>query len=183
MLGDPSWVGRTTGRPRFAKELARRLSHARSKGIDTSTLLLRDTDVGEQLNLIVKNGLTAVCQVNASAKQVQKECAPRPLHYGVWELPASVFVAGNVSWFMARRLMARARHAADDGGLFHLFVDAPTVVQQPANVEKTVFGVIQQLAQLKDRGMLKVETLSMTAARLSDVPAASPQRSLLRAAA
>ena len=48
--------------------------------------------------------------------------------------------------------------------------------------EATVKWLVKRVAALRDRGLIRVETLRQTAARLSDVPAVSPQRSILRVA-
>ena len=42
---------------------------------------------------------------------------------------------------------------------------------------------MRRIAELRDRGLLRVETLGTAAARLSDLPAATPQRSILHARA
>jgi hypothetical protein len=42
--------------------------------------------------------------------------------------------------------------------------------------------LMRRVATLRDRGLVRVETLRSAAARLSDVPTVKPQRSILRAA-
>ena len=41
---------------------------------------------------------------------------------------------------------------------------------------------MRRVAKLRDRGLVQVETLGAAAARLSDLPVATPQRSILRRA-
>src|SRR3972149_5892376 len=47
LLGDRYWIGKTAGRTRFARELARRASQARTAGIEVVTLLPRVAPVAE----------------------------------------------------------------------------------------------------------------------------------------
>jgi hypothetical protein len=39
---------------------------------------------------------------------------------------------------------------------------------------------VRQIANLRDRGIIRVETLGAAVAQLADLPAAAPQRSILR---
>jgi hypothetical protein len=62
-------------------------------------------------------------------------------------------------------------------------VDAAAVAAANRNEATNIKWLMQRVATLRDRGLVRVETLCATAARLSDVPTVSPQRSILRSVA
>jgi hypothetical protein len=76
----------------------------------------------------------------------------------------------------------RIRHASHDAATFHLVIDAPAMSEDNGRSERTIAWLMRRVATLRDRGLVRVETLGTAAARLSDVPAVTPQRSILRAA-
>jgi hypothetical protein len=79
--------------------------------------------------------------------------------------------------------LARILRTAVDGAVFHLLIDAATAQQPGGAAEKLLAWLFGRIARLRDRGLLQIETMSVAASRLSNVPAAKPQRSILRAAA
>jgi hypothetical protein len=122
VLGDANWVGPTAGRTRFARELARRLSQARAAGLEVTTLVPCVANVESDIDLIVKQHITAVVGCVAAA-------AARPLHYGVWELPVSTCLPLKAGWFTTgkRSLSRRIERTADEAGGFHLLIDASAI--------------------------------------------------------
>ena len=61
-------------------------------------------------------------------------------------------------------------------------IDAAAIAEAGLREESAASWLLNRVATLRDRGVIRVETMRTTAARLSDVPAVSPQRSILRAA-
>ena len=180
VLGDPNWLGPTAGRTRFARELARRVSRARAAGISAVSLVPRVAEIDRDLDLVVKQGVRAVAGVGTAARRAGAVSA-RALHYGVWELPTACRLPLAGGWFAGSvgsvgRAMSRAGRA---GAMFHLVVDAPAVEQEGSHAEHAVERLWTHAAALRDRGLVRVETLGGAAARLSDVPEAAPQRSIL----
>lgn len=183
ILGDAGWIGSAAGRPRMAKELARRVMQARSKGIDVTTLLLRDADPGDHFDLFVKQGITAVCSIPQTSPKTPRIQQPKTLRYGLWEIGVSAKLPLATSWFAGRKLIRSIEKTGREGGQFHLLIDAPAICQQGTAAEKSVEGLIGALGRLRDRGLLVAESMAIAAARLSDLPIATPQRSILRLAA
>ncbi len=183
ILGDANWVGPTAGRTRFARELVRRSTQARAAGLHVSTLVPSVSSIEGQIDLVVKQQFTAVAGVKAPAV-ARPFLEPRALHYGVWELPVSATLPLKAAWFSSgkRALWRRINRAASDAGTFHLLIDAAAIVTSGNREESTIKWLAHRVATLRDRGLIRVETLRATAARLSDVPAVSPQRSILRVA-
>jgi hypothetical protein len=182
VLGDPTWLGPTAGRTRFARELARRVTQARRTNIEITTLVPRVAPIDQDIDLVVKLGINAVAGVGQPMGRRFQLPPTRALHYGVWELPVSAKIPVASSWLISggRSLLRQIRRAARDSAMFQLVIDAPAIEQLDPKAEKTIAWLLQRVAQLRDRGILCVETLGAAAARLSDVPARSPQQSILR---
>jgi hypothetical protein len=183
ILGDCNWVGPTAGRTRFARELVRRITQARAAGIEVTTLVPAVASIEGHIDLVVKQGITAVASLapEAGAKTVDKA---RALHYGVWELPVSRTLPLKPTWFGSgkRALWGQVLRTSEEAGAFHLLVDAAAIAAGKRGDEATVKWLIGRVGTLRDRGLIRIETLRTTAARLSDIPAAAPQRSILRVA-
>jgi hypothetical protein len=67
--------------------------------------------------------------------------------------------------------------------MYHLVVDAPALVEAGARAQKAVEWLMHRIAEMRNRGVIEVETLSTAVTRLSAVRAPSPQQSILRRAA
>lgn len=183
LLGDASWMGAAAGRPRFAQELAQRLAAARARGIPVSTLLHPQSGPGEHLDLLVKQGVTAMCAIDVLRKRWPEYVLPKAVRYGVWDLRITGRLSAGAGWWAIHRLLRRIRRATGDDSMFHLLVEAATPDGAAQLADTSLARVLRQVAHLRDRGLVEVETMARTAARLSDVPAATPQRSILRVAA
>jgi hypothetical protein len=185
LLGDCHWVGAEKGRKQFARELARRVTEARAAGITLHTIMPRVASLTDQLDLVVKQGLSAVVGRERQDIDRPRAVVPRALHYGVWEFAASTRLPLRGSWFSnaARRLSKCIRAAAHDVASIHLVIDAPALAERGSAGSTDVTRIVRQLGELHERGLIHVETLGAAAARLSDLPVARPQRSILRLAA
>jgi hypothetical protein len=184
ILGDANWLGPATGRTRFARELSDRLLHARSLGLSVQTLVPRVASIESDVDLIVKQHITAVAGLEGMALAGTAVSSPRALHFGVWEIPVTGKLPSRAGWFSSagRSTWRRVRDAAKDSALIHLMIDAPSLCDDFSG-QKWIAWLMRRIANLRDRGLVRIETLRATAARLSDVPVAKPQRSILRSAA
>jgi hypothetical protein len=186
ILGDPNWLGPMAGRTRFARELSRRVSQARSAGLQVSSLVPRSASIERHIDLVVKQCMTAVAGPLVSPSSTAKQiAAPRALHYGVWELPITCSLPLKSTWLSSGgwSTWRRIRRAARDAATFHLLIDAPAICEEGRRAQKTIARLTRRIASLRDRGLLQIETLRTAAARLADVPAVTPQQSILRRAA
>jgi hypothetical protein len=183
ILGDANWIGPTAGRTRFARELARRVTQARATGLEISTLVPRVASISEHIDLVVKQQLSATvaCEPPDAKGKLR---TPVALHYGVWEFPADSILPVAAKWYAAPgwSLWRRISRTARDAATFHVVVDAPAMSEDSGRSERILAWLMRRVATLRDRGLVRVETLRSAAARLSDVPAVKPQRSILRAA-
>jgi hypothetical protein len=184
ILGDSNWVGPTAGRTRFARELVRRITQAHAAGIDVATLVPAVAPISSHIDLVVKQQIVAVAGLTHSADRRESK-EPHALHYGVWELPVTATLPLPSSWFGSakRSLWGNVRRTANEAGSFHILIDAAAIAASGRSDQSVIAWLVKRISDLRDRGMLRVETLRATAARLSDVPAVSPQRSILRSVA
>jgi hypothetical protein len=185
ILGDANWVGPTAGRTRFARELARRVSQARAARINVRTLVPRVESVVRHLDLVIKQRISAISGVERPTLPNRGSSSPRALHYGVWEVPVCETLPLRPRWWFSgkRSLFGQIRAEARTGGAFHLEVDTSAMVREGRAALSVFEWLVQHVAELRKRGMISVETLGQAAERLSTVPAASPQHSILRQAA
>jgi len=184
ILGDATWIGASAGRTQFARELTRRLTEARAVGLNVTSLAPHTASIERHIDLVVKQQITAVAGCPTEERE-RKQLAPRALHYGVWELPVTQRLPLESKWIFGgkRATWAQIRRTSREAGIFHLAIDAAEVAQSGRHGEKTFAWLARRIGMLRDRGMLRVETLRTMSARLADVPAVKPQRSILRAAA
>jgi hypothetical protein len=183
VLGDTNWIGPTAGRTRFARELARRVTQARATGLEISTLVPRAASIAEHIDLVVKQQLTSIVGCEApDAKGMLR--TPVALHYGVWEFPITAGLPAPAKWYSTPgwSLWRRIRRAARDASSYHVVIDAPAMSEDNGRSERIIAWLMRRVATLRDRGLVRVETMRTAAARLSNVPAVKPQRSILRAA-
>lgn len=182
ILGGSNWVGPTAGRTRFARELVRRITQARCAGLQVTTFVPAIASIEGQIDLVVKQQITALAGL---VDAVDRATEPRALHYQVWEIPVTAKLPLKPSWFGSakRSLMRSIERTASEAGSFHLLIDAAQIATEGRDGEPVVTWLMNRIATLRNRGLVQIETLHATAARLSDVPSSSPQRSILRGVA
>jgi hypothetical protein len=185
LLGDSHWMGRTAGRKRFARELSRRVTQARAAGIDLVTLAPRVAPAEEHFDLVVKHGIRMIVGTDVAASSRGGAITPRIVHYGVWGMSASLRLPLRRAWFpgVVPKQVRMLRRAAAKASAVHWIVHVAAVAEQGRAGMKTITGLLQKVAQLRDESAVQVETLRDVVARLSVLPAARPQHSILRAAA
>jgi hypothetical protein len=180
LLGDRFWIGQTAGRTRFARELARRVSQARAAGIEAVTLVPRVASVAEHIDLVVKHDIHAVVSTTGETTVA----SAHSIHYGVWEFGVRSRLPQRRSWLPGSgwKLARSIQQAAKEAATVHLVIDVAAVEEAGNPATNSVERLLRKTQKLQDRGLVCVETLATAAARLSDRPAATPQRSILRAA-
>ncbi len=113
ILGERSWVGREAGRTRFARELARRVTRGRAAGFEISTLLLRDAELDDHLDLAIKQGLTAISSATLVAQRSRfggrTVSSPLALRFGLWSIPTHEVLPSHSVWAWLTGASKRAR--------------------------------------------------------------------------
>jgi hypothetical protein len=185
VLGDATWVGSQAGRARFAGELSRRVLKARAAGLPISTLIPAEVVLDDHLDLVVKNGITAVRGVVDHGGRSRRTAQPHALHFGLWEFPGSLRLPGDSRWLYGggRGIWARRglRRAAKGRRVFHLVVDAPRLGSSGTTAVSTLERVLQYADRLRSAERLLVATLAEVSGRLSQTRHTRPSRSILRA--
>jgi hypothetical protein len=98
----------------------------------------------------------------------------------LWELPVAARFPDNDTWLGNRRVWWRLKKAIADHATFHLMIDAGELAQQQ---NRWALRTLDRLGELRNRGLVQIETLGTLAERLSASSSPQGQRSILRAAA
>jgi hypothetical protein len=190
ILGDRAWVGRQAGRSRFARELARRVTGARAAGLEISTLLLRDVELDDHLDLLIKQGITAVASQQASPGKSwfagRSNTPLSSLRFGLWNFRTAAVLPGQQRWFplrSARGAMRSVDAAVANCEVCHLAINALAVATQGRSAIRAIERVLRQAEKRCQQGVLVIDTLAATADELSGGRQSTPARSILRPAA
>ncbi len=148
------------------------------------TLVPRVAPVAEHIDLVVKNGIQAVVVTKEEPGKRPATHGPRALHYGVWEFSATSRLPLRSTWLpgSAWKLSRKLRRAGKDASTVHLLIDVSAIEAAGRSATQNIEWLMRRVARLRDRGLLQVDNLATAAARLSELPAATPQRSILRKA-
>jgi len=195
LLADRSWAGRHTPRHLVAAELERRVRRAAAAGHPPCTLVLAEGHVTEHLDLLVKQGITAVRSAARSWRRhdarggaawlrrwrgAEAASAPvRSLRWGLWEVGKSLDVIGLRHGAVGRAI----DRAAAGGGLVHLSLDLAGLTGNVSAGLKQLDRIAAQVAPLRERRAIEALTIAGLAARLSRPRQNPPARSILRPAA
>jgi hypothetical protein len=178
ILGDRTWIGASTTRKQFQSVLAQKVKAARSTGLPLRSLVPTVPGAAAHTDLLMNHGISAVAGTGRSSPRALRFSTPRTLHWGLWELPiAARFPASG--WFANRRVWWRLKKAIADHATFHLLIDTGELAQQRRG---WALRVLERLGDLRNRGMVQIETLGTLAERMSATCTPQGQRSILRAA-
>lgn len=187
LKGDSTWVGRAAGRPRFGRELTRRIVSARAVGIEIATLVTKGVSMRDHFDLAVKQGVSAVLDQAPSSHDAAARLQPQSLHYGLWCFPVSCELPGRSRILPGgggRRATCRnIDQAARSLGLLQLSVDAPRLAAAGRAALRALQRVLAHAANLRQEGVLACLTVADAARVLSSPAQSKPTRSILRGAA
>jgi len=182
--GDASWVGRAAGRGRFARELTRRIAHARAEGVSVRSLMLKSDLPIEHCDLAIKEGIVAVRPAGSAARAAS---LPRTLRFGLWEMPVASSLPGESRWLPGgggrRAACFQIDEAIQSRGLVQIAIDAPRLAERGASALRIVERVLEHAARRERHGLLDVTTLSGVTQHLAREHQSVPSRSILRPAA
>jgi hypothetical protein len=184
LLGNARWVGAAAGRPHFAGELARRVTAARAAGLDIHALLVSQVCVPrEHYDLLVKQQLTVVRQPRFGVKRTFADLQPQALRHGLWESPAVCVIPRTAPIWGRGAASARAavRKAIALQGVAHVAFDAAALAVHDPRLHAAE-SLLCYVARGCGRGLVRTATLSRSAEEWSQPSAATPARSILRAA-
>lgn len=184
ILGDATWIGPRVRRATFCRELVRRVLQAREQGIAIATLALRGTRLDAHHDLLLKHEI-AVLRTCSDAAEVIAQ--PQPVRYGLWEVAPSISLPtrsrwkfGFGGWTAVRRTLQRA---IDGRQTVHVALDLAGVDEQDVESLKLTERMIRFADEHRRLGLLSIEPLRDTSARLAPKRTTTPARSILRIAA
>ncbi len=185
LLGDASWIGRAAGRGRFAHKLAERAQRAAAGGVQVTTLAVVNAHLGDQADLAIKHGITAVRHGELETKST-RTANGRALHNGLWNFPVGIMLPGASRWLPGGagggRVRSAVEHATSGRAMFHLVVDAGRLAARGRGALRVLDGVLRFVAGRRATGALDVLTMQGAVERLAGQYQAQPSRSILRAA-
>lgn len=179
VLGDETWVGPSVPRKQFQATLAQRLAAARKTELPVRSLVPTVVGATVHTDLLISHGISALAGTGRKSPRSLRFSTPRTLHWGLWELPVSARFPDNETWLGNRRVWWRLKKAIADHATFHLVIDAGELAQQR---NRWALRTLDRLGELRNRGLVQIETLGTLAERLSASSTPQGQRSILRAA-
>lgn len=199
LIGQRAWAGSTATRAVFAQELSRRVEALRALGHETTTLTLIAGESNEYWDLVIKQGLTAIClrqterggarPTSSLGRNGQRGRAsvypqPWPIRFGLWGFPVSMRFPTRVGLLSLASATLKARQGIDgviaQGGVFHLKIDGLEYCSGGHSVQRALEKILQHAARRRAAGQLRVLSLSGASAYLSRPRQATPAQSILR---
>jgi len=183
VAGDQSWVGEEAGRTHFARELSRRVSGARSAGLPASTITLRNAELRENHDLLVKHDISMIRPGKVARNNHARDLKPCPVRYGVWQLPAHLQFPGRRHWLpggtvaSARKAIQRAVAAKQ---VLHLSVNVPQLAKAGHSGVQALDWLLREAYVKRQHGVLQIATLGEVADSLKAPRQPAHSRSILR---
>ena len=131
-------------------------------GLHVTTLVPSVASIEDHIDLVVKQQITAIAGLKSPAT-TQQFLEPRAMHYGVWEVPVSASLPMQSNVVRQRQTIdcgGSIHRTASEAGAFHLLIDAAAIAASGRRDESIVKWLMHRVAMLRDRGLLRVETLA-----------------------
>jgi hypothetical protein len=187
VLGDQAWVGSNAGRLRFGRELQRRVTRGRELGLPLTTLALRNASLDAHLDLVVKNGITAVRGAASASQRKTAGDQPQSLYAGLWMMWPSHVLPGNSRWWPGGGRIRAARRGLEQSAarreVFHLMINGLDLTERSWVALRGIEKIVRRADQLRSQGRLEIATLNDAVTRLTNLRQTVPARSILRPAA
>jgi hypothetical protein len=190
VLGDRTWVGHSAGRNRFGNELQRRVTHGRSAGLEISSLVLRDAELDDHSDLVVKLGIKSIATSPVKIKRRIRLTPvlrlPQQIRFGLWTLPASYKLPGGSRWLLGGGGSIGVRRSIDTAISKNLpallLLNCLDLAARPSGCS-VLETLCKHIAKRRDQSMMQVVTQSVMADRITGDRQSAPSHSILRPAA
>lgn len=185
---DPRLSSSCSRRKLLADGLMRCMRQAESAGQHVTSLFAAPSLLAGNHDLLVRRGITSVRHLPGSQPSGNRTPGmPRQVRYGLWEYPTT-YTLPHERPLTPRRtgslLAPRSRVYGNwSPGVLHVAIEASRLAGGDRWAWRTVEKSLRMLTRAQMNGVLRVEPMGAVTARLASVPAAAPQRSILRAAA
>jgi hypothetical protein len=160
---------------------------ARAAGLHVSTLAARQCAAHEHLDIMIRNGITAVCDLGDGLRKIRNQPVElRRRRFGVWELSVSMSLPGCSAFpFRSahRLLVHRAlRRTALCGTSLHVVIDAARLATGRAQARDELEAFLRRASALRHQAKLRIETIAQIVQRRSRPCPVMPSQSILRRA-
>jgi hypothetical protein len=169
LLGDATWVGATAGRARFARELARRVSAAESQGISIQSLVLRDAEPDDNLDLLRLHGIGALRLSPMGGRDISTACRFAQ-SLGIAVLPATWSIGAQRSWWRGWSLGSDILRESRAG--HHVISLRGDQLIDDDRALRDVTALFELTAHRRERSEIEICTLSGARARMATTVAA-----------
>ncbi|HEY2839840.1 MAG TPA: hypothetical protein VGJ26_11860 [Pirellulales bacterium] len=191
------WAAADASRVLFDAELSRRMLAANGAGTRPSTLLVEGGATPTHLDLVEKQGISALCRMALheshsattpaslwrsgwfSPSSARAGAAPQCLKWGLWQLPAAIDLARLGGWRTRQSILRRV----STEGFVHLCVDMASLVAGGARAERQLDAVLRLAIAGQEQGNLRLQSVAETVAQLGTTRQRTSARSILRGAA
>lgn len=183
VVGDEAWLGCGCGHDRLSRELSRRFAVPCKSGIAVHTLVTRNVTPLVELDVLLANGVTAIC--GPSAETLTDIRQPSPLRFGIWQAPPAWRLPPHAAWWSptAWQIRREIKRVARQGSILHLRLDALSLIDQPQDSLPLVNWLFAYIGKSRDAGRIELATIGTLAAATLSHRAGAPSRSVLRPAA
>jgi hypothetical protein len=184
---DPLWSIPKSRRMLLGELLTRYVRKAELSGLPIATVFADEALVAGNYDLLVKRGITSLRRISAGGnRRGGAWSGPRQLRYGLWEY--GVCHASPERPLVPRRihgLLTSGDRAVSAGStcVFHLSLETSQMADGNRWTWRNIERTLRLVARLRNNEGLRVEPLRKATGHLVAVPAAAPQRSILRRAA
>jgi hypothetical protein len=154
LAGD--WSGHESGRSRFAAEFLRRKRAAEAAGIAVTTLAAQQGVPVENLELLVRHGISAI-RIDQAVKLRTADQRISRLRYGLWQIAEVVPVISG-GWFgghfAVRRICRTIDATIAHRSVIHLAIDASRLAAEGRIGSKGLAKILKYIEKRQGEGLL-----------------------------
>lgn len=158
LLGDSTWVGATAGRARFARELARRVSAAAHLGIPIQSLVLRDAEPDDNLDLLRTHGICALRLAPQHSGREYSTVSRFAESLGIHVLPVTWLIGSHRSWWRGWNVGSEMMRETRAG--YHMIALRGDQLIDDDRALRDITAVFELSAHRRERGEIEICTLS-----------------------
>ena len=151
----------------LSHQLADLIGRSRNLGVRITTLSTNSRIKQDNLNLLVRNKISMVNPhggIQLKSLSV-KSLEPRSLRYGVWEVPAPLQWAKQLSNPVRELILKSAMRMRIKRPFQHIQIDLLSMLQNQIPAPK-ITGLLQSLNKLRDRGNIDITPIRSAATLL-----------------
>jgi hypothetical protein len=171
LLGDATWVGATAGRSRFGRELVRRVTAAERHDIAIRSLVLRDAEPDDNLDLLRRNGIDVI-RLQPSAGRDSVTACRFANSLGIQVVPVIWSIGTPRSWWRSWNPSAAGDQTLRDARSAHRVISLRgDQLIDDDRILRDITALIELIAIRRDRHEIECATLSQCAKTAASIAA------------